>query len=397
MCNHGANNSNNQVLCHVCHREALILVSNYGSLSQVTSDCKPWPADAKLCLCRSCGCVQKIICQEWISSIEEIYSQYSIYCQGDGREQQVFENDSGAALSRSKKILAHAFNHIELSQTGRFLDVGCGNGAMLRSFQCVAPQWHLAGTELSDKYRSEIERIDNTPTLFTCSLPEIPETFNMISMVHVLEHIVDPLGFLVNIRSKLTDDGVLLIEVPDYLYNPFDLVIADHCTHFSRSTLEQLLVRANFDVITITDNWIPKELSAVARKSRAPVKQWDFAADTGCEQSLQMLNKRIDWLHKLAHKARRLFDQGRFGIFGTSIAGTWLYDVVGGADFFVDEDVHRIGHCYMGKQIYHPLDVPENCSIFLAQPPEVAKNICNRLKKLRADLSFCLPNDIERF
>jgi len=388
------NNSGISALCHVCRKESLVPVPGYGALSQVTSDCKPWHGGSQLCLCRSCGCVQKIVNREWLSETEAIYAQYSIYHQGNGSEQQVFENDSGMASSRSHKLLEHALPLLALPQTGRFLDVGCGNGAMLRSFQSMAPEWRLAGTELNDKYRSEIEGIAGKPVLYTCTLPEIPETFDMISMLHLLEHIIDPQAFLADIRNKLAADGTVLIEVPDYLYNPFDLLIADHCSHFSKQTLEQILVSAGFDIVSITTEWIPKELSVIARKSKLSIEPVAPVETTSYEESLNMLNKRVQWLQDIAHTAKRLSTQGHFGIFGTSIAGTWLYNEAGGANFFVDEDIHRIGQTYMGKPIYHPADVPVASNVFLAQPPEVTKNICSRLSISGRDITFTLPPEI---
>lgn len=386
--------SEQAALCHVCRKPALDVVPGYELLSQVTSDCKPWQAGAKLCLCRSCGAVQKLVDQKWLCETETIYSHYSIYHQGEGSEQQVFEKDSGLASSRSAKLLKCALPHLRLPQTGRLLDVGCGNGALLRSFQQLVLHWQLAGTELNDKYRAEIESIAGSPALFTCALDEISETFDMISMLHVLEHIIDPLGFLAEVKDKLAPDGILLIDLPDYLYNPFDLLIADHCSHFSTQTLQHILACAGFEIVTITTEWIPKELSVIAKKSKRPAEPREVGLNTDAD-SLPMLQKRVNWLQSIACSARTLSKRGNFGIFGTSIAGTWLNEEAKGADFFVDEDTNRIGHDYLGKPVYHPADVPEGCSIFLAQPPGVAKDIRGRLAMLRPDIHFCLPPDID--
>ena len=315
MNNHTVDNDGTPALCHVCRKDSLVLVPGYGALTQVTSDCKPWSGGAKLCLCSACGCVQKMVNQEWLCGTATIYEQYSIYHQGEGSEQQVFENGSGIASSRSQKLLEHALPQISLAQTGRFLDVGCGNGAMLRSFQNMAPEWRLVGTELNNKYRAEIESIANNAVLFTCALAKIPEAFDMISMLHVLEHIIDPMAFLLGIRNKLTSDGIILIEVPDFEYNPFDLLIADHCTHFSKPTLEQILACAGFEIVTITTEWIPKELSVIARKSKGALTQQELYKTSGYEKFFQKLNKRVQWLQDISLTARELFAKGDFGIF----------------------------------------------------------------------------------
>ncbi|MCA1558154.1 MAG: methyltransferase, partial [Acidobacteria bacterium] len=143
--------------CHVCASPGLRVVEGFDSLCRVTSDCKPWSRGGHLAVCAACGSVQKVINQEWLSEIEKIYGDYSIYHQSDGVEQAVFDSGSGEAGLRSTRLLEALKSHVDLPEEGRMLDVGCGKGAMLRAFSRFAPQWNLAGAELSDKTRREVE------------------------------------------------------------------------------------------------------------------------------------------------------------------------------------------------------------------------------------------------
>ena len=62
-----------------------------------------------------------------------------------------------------------------------------------------------------------------------------------MTMIHVLEHIESPFEFLEKLKTHINYDGHLIIAVPDYITNPFDLIIADHASHFSLNTLQNLL------------------------------------------------------------------------------------------------------------------------------------------------------------
>jgi SAM-dependent methyltransferase len=92
------------------------------------------------------------------------------------------------------------------------LDVGCGNGATLRAFGQMAPGWTKAGTEFDEKYRTEIEAIPNTEPLHVGPVEFVPGAFDVITMVHVLEHIVEPVGVLETLRGKLASGGLFLVQ-----------------------------------------------------------------------------------------------------------------------------------------------------------------------------------------
>jgi SAM-dependent methyltransferase len=375
------------VSCHLCGAAGVECVPDYETLCRVTSDCRPWPSGGHLGACRACGAVQNPVDGAWQAEVQQIYDAYSIYHQAEGSEQSVFEPATGAAASRSSHLLKCLRARVQLPATGRLLDVGCGNGAFLRAVSTALPSWSLVGTEIGDKYRAIVEGIHGVEALYTCPPEKVPGTFDLITMVHVLEHIPGPKDILGRLRDKLNPDGLLLIEVPNYTRNPFDLLIADHCSHFSAATLSSLVQDAGFDLVAISADWVAKELSVVARRSRQA--KVDIVPST---ELLKSVADSLQWLKAVVAEAHSFAETDSFGLFGTSIAATWLAgELREKVTFFVDEDTSRVGRNYMGRPVYHPNSVPARSAVFLALPPQVSESVKGRLMQYARNYELCTP------
>jgi SAM-dependent methyltransferase len=373
-----------EATCGICGVGTLEELTDYPGLRRVTSDCRPWPAGGRIGVCRGCGAVQKPADEAFLADIDAIYKSYTIYHQAAGAEQAVFEQSSGLPASRSMKLLDTFQRRVNLKPNGRMLDVGCGNGATIRAFGQVAPGWTKAGTEFDAKYRREVESIPNTEPLHVGPVTDVPGTFDVITMIHVLEHIVEPVAVLETLRGKLSADGLLLIEVPHHPANPFELLIADHRSHFTADSLVRTLTIAGYEIVSVAEDWIPKELSVVARAAThgAALQKGPTAGEgAGAVPAARaLIAESLSWLRKTADQLRRLGADGPVGLFGTSIAGTWLAAEAGdGVEFFVDEDPARVGRTYLGKPVHAPADVPAGSRVFVGLPPVVAAGICSRL------------------
>lgn len=162
-------------------------------------------------------------------------------------------------------------------------------------------------------------------------------------MNHVLEHIPQPLDNLKKLGQTITPQGYLMVVVPDYTENPFDLIIADHASHFSIESLHKLLLQSGFNVLTITNQIINKEIIALCKFTNTikPNKEWNrelIKKPQARQTNLSLfLQKQLDWLDDLVAKAKTIAASHRpFGIFGTSIAANWLYgELEGHIDFLL--------------------------------------------------------------
>src|SRR5690606_28520647 len=82
-------------------------------------------------------------------------------------------------------------------------------------------------------------------------------TFDMIVMLHVLEHFYDPNRALQKCRELIRDGGTLVIEVPNIVrpYGSLDRYALRyvHPTNFSPSTLAALLSKHGFEVLLVDE------------------------------------------------------------------------------------------------------------------------------------------------
>jgi SAM-dependent methyltransferase len=379
--------------CHSCHSRQLELANGFEKLHRVTSDCKPWPEGGSLAWCLDCGLVQTVLTRRWHEEIEAIYSGYTIYHQSGGAEQPVFAAGGGVGIARSEAIIRATLAHVSVPETGRLLDVGCGNGSFLRSWGQLREGWRLCGSEVSNKYQKEIESIPGVEALFTGSFDKIPGTFDVISLIHVLEHIPAPRQFLLQLQAKLNPAGLLLVEVPDCSQNPFMLTVADHCSHFSPRMLASIFPPSAWSVLHAESAWIPKEITLVARSAPFPSHNNRGAGPpTPAAEDSRVVFEHWKTLERIAQKFQSLSSTNGIGILGTSIGATWLDAQTGQkAQFFVDEDALRIGKNHLGRPVFGPDSVPAGAEVFLALPPVIATPVYDRLRQSHPHLHLVLP------
>ncbi len=361
--------------CHNCNSQDVDLFKEINRLFKVTSDARPSIKNLDIGFCNSCQLAQTLVTDKWKKEINNIYKNYDIYSQSNGKEQKIFSNN-GVSDYRSDAIL----NNIGIRQfknKGRLLDIGCGNGAFLKAFSKVFPNWELQGTELNKSNLAQLNNIKNFTQLHTTELSDISDKFDVISLIHVIEHIPDPKNFLKIVSNLLNPEGIIIIQVPYYINNPYILTIADHCSHFTKYTLSKIVNSSNFKIKNLTTKWVTKEISLIAQRC----DENDCILENECKNEKNNFFDKLNGLLKLQKKLSKLKNKlDQFGIFGSSIAASWCYmETNKKAKFFVDEDVNRIGRKHLGLKIRSFGDINSNIPI-LAPIPEINQtDIINRV------------------
>ena len=333
--------------CHDCGG-FLVEAKSFRKLPRVTSDCRPWPAGGRIGSCRSCGLVQTWASPGWRKECVRIYSTYRIYRQSGGKEQAVFRG--GAGEPRSARIVRGLGAAYGIASRGNLLDVGCGNGGFLRAFHARHPRWRLCGTEFDRRNEMVLKKIPSFARLYCGKHTPPPGQFDLISLVHVLEHLENPSGYLAGLRQLARPGAKIVIEVPDAEANPFILPVADHVSHFDRRSLRTVVEKAGLKVEFLRNDLVPRELTLVAKlalrkgvvpRKRPLVPPW--------------LRRNLSELGAFARLARREARRASLTVFGSSLGAAWIYGVTRGrVKEFLDEDTDRQGRRFLGRPIRLP-------------------------------------------
>ncbi len=372
--------------CIICDHPTLTPHAAFGDLPRVTSDARIWRSGGRIVQCAQCGMVQKPIDTEFLADADTIYASYQLYEQAAGHEQKIFSG--GTARPRSEIVIdqiAKAFS----GKTGRLLDVGCGAGNLLQAASRHLPGWALYGADINDRKRKHILAIPGVRRFFHGDIATVEETFDVICISHVLEHVPNPLAFLIQLRARLKPHGLLAVLVPNWVENYFDLLVADHCAHFTLETLRFLLQRGGYAVPEASDRLLPKELFMLA-KPQDPTQNKSFPIGKGpavqLEHALEWLRSTRDWAMDMKNRGTA------YGVFGTAIAATWLVHAAKLApECFVDEDTDRQDHLFMGRPVKSPASVADNMPLLVPLPPPIASAVAQRLNAGRPRATFIAP------
>lgn len=374
-----------RLTCHLCGA-ALREIQVPGDLHFIASDCRPINGRARLGLCEVCHTTQTIPDPGWKAEAERIYHDYSMYALSDGKDQISF--GGAMPLGRTAAVLDHFLARIDLPTRGRLLDFGCGTGTLLRVFARLRPDWRLNGLEQGTWCVPYLQGIPGLERLTTTDLSDIDGRFDMISMIHVVEHLVSPDDTLRALGDRLTPGGLLFAQMPYFIDNPFDLLVFDHCSHFTPHSIAYLLRRCGFRLLACTTDWIHKEISVVATYNGTTERQDDPPTDEA-----PIVGAHLHWLTRVIEHARDHADRGKLGVFGTSTPGSWLTCALADeVTYFVDEDTHRIGKRHMNKPVLAPNSARPGTTVYVALPPAQAARVAQKVRpQLPAGVTLGVP------
>jgi SAM-dependent methyltransferase len=159
--------------------------------------------DARIMACRTCG-YRFVNPRPSQPEIASTYSDPSFY---DGW----VADDAGRSVMWAKRLRL-----VERMVTGRrLLDIGAGMGTFLALARNHG--WEVAGTEVSTSARRLARDRYSLDLLYGQAedLPLEPNSFDVITLWHVLEHVPSPSRLLHACRKALVADGTIVIAVPN--------------------------------------------------------------------------------------------------------------------------------------------------------------------------------------
>jgi SAM-dependent methyltransferase len=150
------------------------------------------------------------------------------------------------------KLLGRVFHPGHSNAPREILDVGCGTGTML---QHLSAYGNTTGADADAEavYFCRRRGLENVLQLTDATLPFEPGTFDLVTMLDVLEHIDDDLGMLGEVFRVLKPDGLLLATVPAYrfLWGPQEEVSL-HKRRYRAKEVKARLEQAGFSLLKLS-------------------------------------------------------------------------------------------------------------------------------------------------
>jgi len=229
----------------------------------------------------------------------------------------------GTFVPRKKHIYrsAHAaldrFNILKklLKPKLRVLEIGSGGGEflyLLKKSGCDA-----FGIEPNEGYaeyaRGEYQLDIKTGFLQNTEFQE--NSFDMVTLWHVFEHMDNPLETLKKISGFLAPEGILVIEVPNVeatCQAPVNTFHTAHLFNFNETTLSRMAELAGFSVIQKIQSGDGGNICQVFRKKGTDTRSPVSGLEGNFEKISRIVGGRTAWGHFLtAHPYSRVIQKVR--------------------------------------------------------------------------------------
>ena len=180
-------------------------------------------------------------------------------------QQSAFKGDGVAELppewneENLERILKFCRDKIQ----GRVLDVGCGDGFFTAQILQRFNLKNVYGLDISSK-AVDLARLKHPEIKFRQSalnhIPEETSSIDSVTMIEVIEHLVDIEGTLKELFRVMKPGGILLITTTDFnwlkqviiamfFFEKYFYPTNPHVRFFKRSTLADILSKNGFSVI----------------------------------------------------------------------------------------------------------------------------------------------------
>ncbi|BAO75560.1 SAM-dependent methyltransferases [Winogradskyella sp. PG-2] len=165
--------------------------------------------------------------------------------------EHVYHSIRKISLKRKLKLI-NSFN----SESKNLLDIGCGTGDFLET--ALKSNWNITGVEPNAQAR-QIANSKTNNSVFEIEHLNKQElnSFDVITLWHVLEHLPNLEMHLALFKSLLKPSGTLVIAVPNFksydaehyknYWAAYD--VPRHLWHFSRTSISKLYKREHLELV----------------------------------------------------------------------------------------------------------------------------------------------------
>ena len=236
---------NSEEKCWICNNLDLTSVkpsdidNNLDSSSFAITDAD-YGSTAEIFRCSSCGFMQ-------CTNLNDVVKYY------ESLEDTSYEEGRESRSLQSEKIIS---NLLSYKSSGRLLDIGAGSGILVekaneKGFQAEGVE---PSTWLSDQAKKLGLTIHNT----TLPIDGFESSFDVVTLIDVIEHVSNPVEVLTQVYDILAEDGVGILVTPDASSLMARLLgwkwwhyRVAHIGYFNLSNLKLAFAEANLQVIEV--------------------------------------------------------------------------------------------------------------------------------------------------
>lgn len=206
--------------------------------------------------CFKCGLVYKNL---FLSDNEkdELYRKFRDDAFRSESKRQYFDRITSLPNEKSENFEKYEFLDNFLDSSGKHLDVGGGVGVFSFGFKNFFTNWSSVVVEPSQGVKeiaisNNVELINSYLSDETANI--IGNNFDLITAIHVLEHVDSPDKFLLTLAKFLAENGMIYIETPSTLDIGFldpshDRFMSQHEVIYDEQSIVNLCKKTNLNVV----------------------------------------------------------------------------------------------------------------------------------------------------
>lgn len=380
--------------CYVCDAPlGALLYSSEGGRS-LTSLCQIHPTPTLVQACDSCGHVQSGV----LSDVDAFYDDDYDILVGSDEEDQIYEVVDGQPVYRTQHQVRTLLGKLSLPDGANLLDYGCAKSSTIRMLceQGAGITPHLF--DVSERYIPFWRKFAQPGnwSVYTTP-PEWDEKFDVVTSFFSLEHIPALSSTMRHVARLLKPDGTFYAIVPNVTTNIADLIVVDHCNHFTRPSLERLVRDCGLQVLEVDDRSHRGAFVVVARKPVAG-SQASAAATGDVGDTLRDMAGIGEFWRGAAARVREFestlpSDEG-IAIYGAGFYGAFIASCLASPErvrCHLDQNPFLQGGMFDGRPVLPPAELPADVSTML-----VGLNPANA-RRIIADIPALSGRDLRYF
>jgi len=283
----------------------------------------------------------------------------------------------------------------------RIIEVGCGDGTFLRLLLSDERNGNT-GTGFDPSYRGPEFDCNGRARFIVDYYDQKYADFGADVVVsrHVIEHIADPVKFLIRIRDSLgeQEDSTIFLETPDVNWilknNTFWDFCYEHCSYFSPESLSSALKFAGFRSVELIKTFSEQYMLSVAKptEKKSDNEFWDQSKNKISDFAEKYAQHEQDFVEKDRSVLKNLSRTGNIFLWGAGAKGVMYANMIdpnsefisGIVDVNPDKQGGFIPGC--GHKVISPNDLPQSGSVIAMNEnytKEIKKQISSHGKEIR--------------